>query len=139
MRQSENSLLRYIRIKMYALNLLSFVYLSFWTESLLYCWWTLSFLVNCSIAQLYGLTLFKAMQSILSVVVLFRNSWEKTVTYLSWNSSESGKCHDGRRTNWLSSWLVDELQDYNSNFSWDWLRCYDLLFIPHGNFKPLIC
>ena len=23
------------------------------------------------------------------------------------------------------------------NLSGDWLRCYDLLFIPHGNLKPL--
>ena len=25
------------------------------------------------------------------------------------------------------------------NLPGEWLTCYDLLFIPHGKFKPLIC
>ena len=46
----------------------------------------------------------------------FVNSWTKTVAYLSWNSSWSEKYNEGRRTNWLSYWLVDELQDCDSQF-----------------------
>ena len=46
----------------------------------------------------------------------FVNSWTKTVTYLPWNSSWSEKYNEGRRTNWLSYWLVDELQDCHSKF-----------------------
>ena len=51
-----------------------------------------------------------------------------------------------REISWRQMHKTDFLNDYRTNcetatrnLSGDWLRCYDLLFIPQGNFKPLIC
>ena len=50
-----------------------------------------------------------------------------------------------REISWWQMHKTNFLNDYwtncetaTRNLSGDWLRCYDLLFIPHGNFKPLI-
>ena len=68
----------------------------------------------------------------------FVNSWIKTVTYLPRNSSWIEEYNEGRRTNWLSYWLVDELQDCDSKFIRRLVEVLCLVIHTPENFKPLI-
>ena len=69
---------------------------------------------------------------------LFLRWWLSNVKCCA-KSNKSEKYHDCRRTKWLLNDYWTNCKTATQNLSRDMLTCYDLLFIPLGKFKPLIC